>query len=355
VSLQPFQPQQPAPMQNLDFPAKVDLMDWAIEAEQVHKIAQALCQTSFVPPALNNRPDEVAAQILYGRDVGLPPMVALAQINIIERRPSMSALSMRGLAQSRGVKFRLDESTETRCKYSAMGPGDRDWTTVVWTMDRAKKLGLTSKKNWQSQPQAMLVARATSELCRLVAAPLFLGLAYSTEELQDGDSALPEQVPYEQPAAEPGTRTIKRAPVKATASVGEPAPQQPAPQRQNRPAGGKAERERIVVPNTPVTDREANKHYSEEDVPQRPIGGVVERPEMVGDNIRKALMASFNDAGIKDRNTRLAYVSDLLKREVDSVNQITDAEGKQILDQLKIDYPQVGGWDDVDVAEVPPT
>lgn len=351
MSIQPFQPQ---PATNLELQVKVDLMDWAIEAEQVHKIAQALCQTSFVPPSLHGRPDEVAAQILYGRDVGLPPMVALAQINIIERRPSMSALSMRGLAQSRGVKFRLDESTETRCKYSAMGPGDRDWTTVTWTIDRAKKLGLVNKSNWLKQPQAMLVARATSELCRLVAAPLFLGLSYSTEELQDGDSSLPE--PVHVPMAEPvqgATRTFKRAPVKATATVDDVQKAEPEPaarvsrERPARPAG-----------KAPEKDRVAEQGYSADDVPQRPLGEIVDRPAMVGEGIRKALMASFNAAGIKDRSTRLAYVSDLLKREVDSVNQITDGEGKQILDQLKIDYPQTGGdtdWSDVEVAEVPPS
>lgn len=301
-----------------------DLITWAMEAGDVHKVAQMLAATSFVPKVLQGRPDEIAAQILYGREVGMSPMVALQHINIIEGRASLSALSMRGLAQSAGVKFRLDEATETRCRYSAMAPGDRDWTTVTWTLDQAKKLDLASKKNWQKQPGAMLIARATSQLCRLVAAPMFLGLPYSTEELQDGVTALPE--PAAQPPEEPAkTRTVKRAPLKATASV----------------------------PGTPHED----PGYSESNVPKRPLGVPVEhRPDMVGDSTRKALMASFNDVGIKDRATRLSYVSDLLGREVDSVNQCSEDEGRRILDQLRIDFPKQlkhgNDWDDVETAEV---
>lgn len=311
----------------------VNLEKWASDAAAVHGMAKALATTSFVPASLRGRPDEITAQILYGQDVNLPPMVALSQIHIIDGRPSMSALAMRGLAQAQGVKFRLDESSEARCRMSAIAPGDQGWTTIVWSHDRAKKLGLTNKSNWTKQPQAMLIARATAELCRLVAAPLFLGLSYSTEELRDGADDLPEAMPYE-PAPEPEkVRTLKRQPIKATASV-EKKPDEQKPE----PVG-----------------------YSTADTPNRPQGVTVDRgPDPVTEQVRKALMAAFNEAGIKDRVPRLAYVSDLLGREVHSVNQITNDEGKRVLRKLVADYPQLlhtktnlEDWDDVQVAEVP--
>lgn len=323
-----MQPYEPAGAVELRHDAAPDLMNWAREAAEVHKIAQALSTTSFVPPALHGRPDEIAAQILYGRDVNLPPMIALAQINIIDRRPSLSALAMRGLAQNKGVKFRLDDSSEVRCKMSALAPGDANWTTVTWTIDRAKKLGLTGKQNWTKQPQAMLIARATSELCRLVAAPLFLGMSYSTEELKDGTDDLSmladEPVLAEQSAAAPPDkpRTVQRqTPLKATATV---------------------HRVREEPAEQPVAEEKAYEPPAQ---------------DVVSEQTRKALMATFTVAGMRERGTRLAYVSDLLKREVHSVNQITEAEGRAILDQLHIDFSantnHGDGWADAKVAEVP--
>lgn len=327
-----------------------DLVVWAQQANDVHRVAQILATTQFVPKTLQGRPDDIAATILYGNELNLPPMVALQQINMIEGRPSLTALSMRGMAQAAGVKFRYEEQTETRCRISALAPGDAQWTTVTWTVDQAKKLGLSSKSNWQKQPGAMLIARATSQLCRLVAAPLYLGMSYSTEELKDGNSGVEfsnvEETPFTEaaPAAEqPATRTIRRAPVKATASFDN------GPKTEEKKKG--------YVPSM--------GSYSTEDVPQRPLGVKVERPNMVSANTRAALMAGFNDAGIKDRVTRLAYVSDLLKREVNTVNDVTEGEAKQILDQLHIDTHQggeavavtedvaVAEWGDVEVVKVP--
>ncbi len=37
------------------------------------------------------------------------------------------------------------------------------WQTSVWTIERAQQMGLLGKDQWKKQPDAMLVARATSE------------------------------------------------------------------------------------------------------------------------------------------------------------------------------------------------
>lgn len=272
----------------------VDLAQWAHDASAVHKISQALAGTSFVPKAMQGRPDEIAAQILYGRDVNLPPMVALQQIHVIEGRPSLSALSMRGLAQSKGVKFRHDEMTETRCKISAMAPGDREWTTVSWTIDRAKKLGLTSKSNWIKQPQAMLIARATAELCRLVAAPLFLGMSYSSEELRDGTDLIDDEPPAETaPARKANQRTFKREPIKATASV--PAPAAPA--------------------DPGKTDDDDG-------------------------DLRRTMWSRLGLLGLSDRVSRLGYITDVLHRDVQTPAELGREDLLEVLAQVDKDLPQ---------------
>lgn len=282
----------------------VDIERFVLDASGVHKIAQGIANTNFVPAAMQGKPDEITAAILFGRELGLDPMTSLQTIHVIERRPTLSANAMRGLAQAAGVKFRVDDSSDTRVVMSATAPGDAGWTSVTWTLDRAKKMNLLSKTNWQKMPQAMLIARATSELCRLVAANILIGLPYSSEELQDGG-----EVDNVAPAVKPvQTRTVKRDPVRATV--------QPD-----------------VVNNLQESPTQ-EIGYNKADVPQRPIGEVVVRENGIHIRTRTALMAKLNDLGIRARDERLAKVTEIVGRDIYSVNMLTEDEARRVLTVL---------------------
>jgi len=99
----------------------------------------------------------------------MQPMAALRSLDIIQGTPSLRAHAMRALVQRAGHQIQLVESTPELCRMRGRRKGDEEWQTVVWTIERAQKLGLTSKEQWKRQPQSMLVARATSEICRLIA------------------------------------------------------------------------------------------------------------------------------------------------------------------------------------------
>jgi hypothetical protein len=73
----------------------------------------------------------------------------------------------------------------------------------VWTIDRAQKLGLTGKDNWKKQPESMLIARATSEVCRRIAADALLGLPYSVEEIADTVETEPQRTARRRAQREP--------------------------------------------------------------------------------------------------------------------------------------------------------
>jgi hypothetical protein len=64
------------------------------------------------------------------------------------------------------------------------------WQQVEWTTARAGQLGLLSKDQWKKQPQAMLVARATGEICRLIAADALFAMPYAAEELAESSGRL---------------------------------------------------------------------------------------------------------------------------------------------------------------------
>jgi hypothetical protein len=308
-------------MSELAIYPSTDLGVFVEEARQVHQIAVALADTAFVPASMRGKPQEITGAILFGRELGLDPMTALQTINLIQGRPTLSANAMRGLAMAAGVRFRLDESTQTRCVMSAAPPGADKWTTITWTIDQAQKLGLMTKDNWKNQPGTMLIARATSQLCRLVAANILIGAPYSTEEIRD----LP---PEDLVAAAPKPTPVKR--VAQSPKYEEP----------------------DLTPDNDVPDftQPANEPSKEIGYDTRDDGRTapeppVDREGKVSAKTRAALMAAFADASIKDRNVRNETVSKILGREVHTVNNLTEAEAQSVLAVLSMDpeWPPVAG------------
>lgn len=161
------------------------LIVWAYQAQQAHRIAQSLARTSFVPASMRGKPDDITAAILAGDELGLRPMASLRAMDIIQGTPALRAHAMRGLVQSRGHEIELVESTETRCRMRGRRQGAEAWQMVTWTIERASRLGLTGKPQWKQQPQTMLVARATAEICRLIASDVLYAMPYAAEELSD--------------------------------------------------------------------------------------------------------------------------------------------------------------------------
>jgi hypothetical protein len=159
------------------------LMLWAAEAQQANQIAIKLAQTSFVPTTMRGKPDDITAAILAGQELGLQPMATLRSMDVIQGVPALRAHAMRGLVQSKGHKVEVVEASPTKVVMRGKRKGERDWQTVEWPIQRAAQLGLTGKAEWKKQPQTMLIARATGELCRLIAADALYAMPYAAEEL----------------------------------------------------------------------------------------------------------------------------------------------------------------------------
>lgn len=163
--------------------ASSELLLWAQEARQAAGIATSLAKTSFVPASLRGKPEDITAAILAGQELGLRPMATLRSMDVIQGTPALRAHAMRGLVQSHGHSIQLVESTDATCTMRGRRKGEDVWQSVTWTIGRAERLGLTTKDQWKKQPQAMLVARATGELCRLIAADALHAMPYAAEEL----------------------------------------------------------------------------------------------------------------------------------------------------------------------------
>lgn len=274
------------------------LGEWAASADAAFEVARRLVETSFVPAQFRSKPIEATAAILAGSEVGLSPMSALKAFDIIQGQAAPRAITLRAVVQSFGHELVLVESTNTRCRMKGRRAGSSEWQTVTWTIDRAKDLQLTGKDNWRKQPGAMLIARATSELARLIASDAILGIGYSAEEVADGaagDVALAVEPDPETPAPTTGRRTLRR-PTKAETVEDEP---------QTAPAD-----------------------------PDEDDTTTITAPQ------RKKMAASMRDLGITERDAALAYVAQVIGREVASRNDLTKDEASQVIEALEFDLTQ---------------
>src|SRR5206468_8490062 len=99
--------------------------------------------------------------------------------------PALTAHAARALVLARGHDLWVVESTSTRAIVRGKRRGSPHEQDSVWTLDRARALGLATREQWRRQPGAMLVARATAECARWIAPEALLGMPYVVEEVGD--------------------------------------------------------------------------------------------------------------------------------------------------------------------------
>ena len=197
----------------------LDLLTRQAEAMgAAHKLATVLSNTQMVPQIYRGKPDDAAAAILYGAEVGLKPQQALQQVFVVHGQPAIYARTMVALLKAKGYRFETVESTDEAVTVRATSPrGEVEEAT--WTIDRAKKAGYTSNKKYSTDPQAMLYSKAASEVSRKIAPDVLLGIRYSAEDLE-----------LEHPVRATATRTDRRGGARAALTAAAQQTAQPEPQ-----------------------------------------------------------------------------------------------------------------------------
>ena len=326
---------------------KRDTDGWAAVLPAVGDLAGKVAQTEFVPDAMRGKPAVVAAAILYGRELGLEPMTSLRSVNIIKGRPALTAEAMRAMVLAAGHDIRFQEMTSARCVIVGRRKGQDDTTTVTFTMDDAKKMGVGGGQQYAKMPRQMLAARATSELCRLIFADVIGGLI-SDVEAEDADPGVTLAT------VTPMTTARRKSPVKAEAKAPEPIPPTPT---DDEPVldDDVIEAEIVEEPEpqpVPLLDAvdQAIANVTEvmdaEIIVDRPSGMAAARAALneakagkptgpITAKQLKALQAGFVACGITDRDQRLAIAASLAGRpDLASANDLTAAEAKDVLDGL---------------------
>jgi len=365
--------------------APADTDSWTGIVGEIAKLATYVTDTEFVPRALRGRAPATAAAILYGREIGVPPMTALSTVHVIEGTPSLSSEQMRSMVYAAGHEIEFLESTGAVCKIRGRRRGSETWTPVEWSIDMARAAGLLAKKGtvWTQYPRRMLQARATSELCELVFPDVIRGLR-SVETLEDEERA-DEEAAQTQPA-QTSKVTRKRAPTtRAPAAPVHPDPDPPAshaPRRSTRPGvplpgedgygsessgadgsgptadlatdvAGSEEPVAAPAPAPDTTDAAAGAAADDPATREEPSAAAPDEivdAEIVGDvppsgpeRIRPAqnrmILAKLGALGLKGnehRDERLRLTGYIVGREIASSMDLTKAEASTMIDALAL-------------------
>lgn len=287
------------------------LVAWADAAHSAGQLGAALARTAFVPKDFRGKPEECAAAILFGDEIGLTPMQSLQSIYVVNGRPGLYAKSMLAIVLAAGHDVVTTVKSDAKVTVRGRRRGSETWVEETWTTERARRAGYTTNKKYESDPQAMLLARAQSDVCRQIAPDALAGLAYSVEELELAEQAPTTKVTRSKP--QPGTTAQRRIAAPAGPAVPEePSFDEPEPGAIAQKANDIAE----------AIDAQAT-------------------PGITADQSRR-LHAMLKGAGLDEREAGLAYCSWNLGREVASTKELTRDEASAVMESLLAETTEPG-------------
>lgn len=183
--------------------------------------AKALAASGMIPKVYQDKPANVLVAIELGEALGIRPIVAINEINVINGTPSPSASLMASLARNAGHKVRPGYKDGVGfCEIVRADDPDYVFRTE-WDEKKARAAGLWGKGHWAKDAEVMLQWRAISACVRLACSEVLGGLKYTPDEVENFDTA-PVQATsqrMDQPAPAPAS-----APAAVTAAdiMGDP-------------------------------------------------------------------------------------------------------------------------------------
>ncbi|MEB3021278.1 hypothetical protein [[Mycobacterium] crassicus] len=218
------------PAQAPSVAARQMLLAHAEMMQTAHQLAVGMVRTEMVPKRFqgSDKAHDATAAILYGAELGLNPIQSLQRIIPIHGMPSLESRTMVALLKSRGYKIKTIEQSAEAVTVQGIDL-DGEVYESTWTIERARVAGyvpepagpeslkrpnvktdwagetksgrngsyhvVTGNMKYITDPQAMLKAKAQSEICREMAPDVLLGISYTSEELQseNWDSDLARQ------------------------------------------------------------------------------------------------------------------------------------------------------------------
>jgi len=308
--------------------------------EPAYELAVKMARTSFVPAAYRGKPDELLAAILTGNELGLGPMTAMAKIHNIDGRAAISAELMRALPLAHGHTISVEEASSSKVTVVGFRKGDPEHASrITWTADMVKRAGLEGKQNHRKYPQAMLLARATGDLCRTIFADCLAGISYTVEELQDG---IVEEEPFE--GAPEGTPDGVAPPARTSNARKSAATKKAAPAGRGKKAEPAAPPADAMADFDEIDGGEPVAQAEPEAAPERPV------EDRRSDAIR---IRTEEVLGVLPRDERLAFWSAAAAHPVASGKDLSSEDATLISAELESIEGGASVWEDGEIVLTP--
>lgn len=187
---------------------------------EIHNFAQMVCKTDLAPKAYRGKPEDATIAIIYGMEIGLPPLASLQNIAVVNGSPTIYGDGQLSLVQASG-------KLEWHKSYYTGNYPDDNFTAVFevkriganqesvkkeYSIADAKIAGLWKKAGtWTTNPKLMLLYKPKSYALREAFADILKGMK-STEELEgeimditpkSSDSERPNEQSFKLPDVSP--------------------------------------------------------------------------------------------------------------------------------------------------------
>ena len=150
---------------------------------------------ALVPSQMRGNAGDMYILMQIAKYLNVPVISVLRGFSFIgdkDVKPTMTAQFMAGLVRNAGHTLReqWDAETSTATAVIIRKDDPQFEHVAVWDEEKARVAGLwESTPTWVQYPKAMLMARATSEVCRQAVSEVLMGFSYVPEEFQSRESA----------------------------------------------------------------------------------------------------------------------------------------------------------------------
>ncbi len=171
------------------------------ELEAMLSYATTMSQAvQCLPPAYQKQPGAILIVQEWAKQHGVTLLEAMQSVAFVKGKPVVDATMQRALAERAGYSVEVQDGA-TEATAIVKGPRGVEVGRVTYTLDDAKKAGLTDKDNWRKHTREMLVAAATRLAIRWHAPSVLIGVGV-VDDINDLEAAAPSVAPLA-PAPEP--------------------------------------------------------------------------------------------------------------------------------------------------------
>ena len=154
--------------------------------DDVKTAASAMAKSGYFTDAKEGV--QAMVKVMAGHEMGFGPFASMTGIHVIQGKPAIgSNLIAAAIKKHPMYNFRVMEHDDKKCSINFFERWDGKWKSIgnsTFTMEDAKKAGLTSNQTWIKYPKNMLFSRAISNGARWYCPDIFGGApTYTPEEL----------------------------------------------------------------------------------------------------------------------------------------------------------------------------